>query len=156
MGETAVSHRTSLERMTHLHTQQIDAMQSEHVNSKRSRKMLFEESLSTEKEKYTKLLDISKITNDVASVVSTVEQLSTHLNTSHSQSEQARMASMEARETLINEMEKSARETKTRSDSEYSRLQGMLATLEIAQARLSSSTDEDRIRLREEHARLEA
>ena len=32
----------------------------------------------------------------------------------------------------------------------------MLATLEIAQARLSSSTDEDRIRLREEHARLEA
>ena len=40
--ETAVSHRTSLERMTHLHTQQIDAMQSEHVNSKRSRKMLFE------------------------------------------------------------------------------------------------------------------
>ena len=45
---------------------------------------------------------------------------------------------------------------KYRSDSEYSRLQGMLATLEIAQARLSSSTDEDRIRLREEHARLEA
>ena len=72
------------------------------------------ESLKTEKEKYTKLLDISKITNDVASVVSTVEQLSTQLNTSHSQSEQARVASMEARETLINEMEKSARETKTR------------------------------------------
>ena len=53
-------------------------------------------------------------------------------------------------------MEKSIRDTKTRSDSEYNRLQSMLATLEVTQERITASTNEDRIRLREEHARLEA
>ena len=45
---------------------------------------------------------------------------------------------------------------RARADTEYKRLQNMMATLEVAQNRFGAGQDEDRVRLREEHARLEA
>ena len=68
----------------------------------------------------------------------------------------SRLAQVEARERVVIEMEKNVREIRARADTEYKRLQNMMATLEVAQNRFGAGQDEDRVRLREEHARLEA
>jgi len=145
-----------MERMTTLHTTQIEAIQTNHANKFKSQEEIFLEKLDNGERKYKSMMDLNALTLQVNQCVSNVDSLTSTLATSASSSEQSRLASIEARESLVAEMEKSVRDTKKRSDAEYSRLQSMLATLEITQERLTSSTNEDRIRLREEHARLEA
>mgnify|MGYP006078227405 CR=1 FL=1 len=154
--ESLNNHRLSMERMTTLHTTQIEAIQTNHANKFKSQEEIFSEKLDNGERKYKSMMDLNALTLQVNQCVSNVDSLTSTLATSASSSEQSRLASIEARESLVAEMEKSVRDTKKRSDAEYSRLQSMLATLEITQERLTSSTNEDRIRLREEHARLEA
>ena len=69
---------------------------------------------------------------------------------------QARSIQLEARERLVVDLEEASRTTQARAEEECRRLQGVLNAIEAGHQAQRSQTEEERVRLREEHARLEA
>jgi predicted nucleic acid-binding Zn-ribbon protein len=145
-----------MERMNELHSKQIESIKMNHLNEMKSKEAIYNDKIKNIETKYNGMLSISQLTKDVNACTSNMSELTKKVNDNINVSYESRIASLDARESIIAEMEKNIRDTKKRSDDEYARLQSMIATLEVTQNRLTTSTNEDRIRLREEHARLEA
>ena len=71
-------------------------------------------------------------------------------------SEHARSVQLEAREKLVAEMERGARDHRDRALQEASRLQAIVDSLEASNRLVHVRHEEERCRLREEHNRLDA
>ena len=154
--EASQSNREQLDRLVQLHESQVSSLRSEFKSRSEAAEAIHTRELAAVEERVKQAEQLAKLAAQVDDCASGVETLRRKVENDSDAGEAARLAQVEARERVALEMEKNVREMRARADTEYKRLQGMMATLEVTQNRFSAGQDEDRVRLREEHARIEA
>ena len=99
---------------------------------------------------------LESLASQVKQSAATLKILENKMITSKMASEAGRESQLEARERLIGDMERSARESMERSESQAARLQGSVSSVEDVMRSLRNQNIEERERLKAEHTRLES
>ena len=154
--EASQTNREQLDRLVQLHESQVSSLRTEFKSKSEAAEAIHARELAAVEDRVKQAEQLAQLAARVNDCASGVDTLRGKVEADSDAGEAARLAQVEARERVATEMEKNVREMRARADTEYKRLQGMMATLEVTQNRFSAGQDEDRVRLREEHARLEA
>ncbi|GMH61416.1 hypothetical protein TrRE_jg2634 [Triparma retinervis] len=99
---------------------------------------------------------LESLSTQIKQTAGTLKILENQMITSKMASEAGRESQMEARERLLGEMEKNAKESMERSESQAARLQGSVGSIEDVMRALRNQNIEERERLKGEHKRLES
>jgi len=99
---------------------------------------------------------LESLSSQIKQTAGTLKILENQMITSKMASESGRESQMEARERLLGELERNARESMERSESQAARLQGSVGSIEDVMRALRNQNIEERERLKGEHKRLES
>ena len=108
------------------------------------------------KEERQGLAELRSVGAGLESSVKLLEELSLKFTDRFESSEHSRSVQLEAREKLVAQVEKNAREQREKATQEASRLQAIVESLEASNQLVHVRHEEERCRLREEHSRLDA
>ncbi len=128
-----LSKDAELQSMKRVHLEELDAVRSAEKSEK----------------------ELTRLTNELALTSSKLVDLEHKVMKKNSLNDEAKAVQFEARERLVEELEKNSKSQLDRTEAECARLTELLVVMETNQKSASLSNESERVRLREEHARIE-
>lgn len=144
-----------LEMRTH-HDIEVSSLERRHKDSIAALKSIHEDELTAAREKIKSGEVFENIAGQMRHTSGSIKLIEEQLNARHRMIEATREGHIDAREKLLEDLEKKAKERVEAAEAEGYRLKGILSHMEQVMAGMRSQGADERERLKQEHARLEA
>lgn len=146
----------TIKELQHKHDHEKDIIEKRHKESLLAQEQLHKEELEIYQEKLNNVDVIDKISKQIYQTSDSMKLLEQELSVRHKYLEQMKAGQFEARERLVEEMEKKLQINAQAHEAEVYKLQGIIVHMEQMMNNLKSQHYEEKERLHQEHLRLTA
>ena len=139
-----------------MHRKDIDEDRKNAENDLNECRQRHSEELQALKSRNADVHNLNLLVDRVAVLSTTIEKSSAKIDAEHNKMDSIVSVQLVARERTISEYENTARDARARADAEAAKLEQLLLSMETAAVHARRGFSEEKTRLAEEHARLEA